>query len=340
MFANLLPSVREIRVPLTVGTFYLTAIFVLVCGIARLAHVDIDPLKYVEPFVKTFSAVIFASLVAFLAYIIGMLIPSPGPMHRRKLYRLSKTMVLVLRYLTFSNYGSIRKEIKELWENKKPAPARISNETLTSAVEYFESHTPEMRKATYENDLTRIVGASLAKSMASMREQLLKAVLNTQKSYNPVIDQQLERIKLHSARLQAKNEGLFNSYERAEAEASFRFGLVYPFAVLCAFSVPFLWSYIGAPSLALAIVALVICPTLAYRGRTKEIEANDAIVLSIIIGDIEPHGKKPEQPAEEPQKEEEPKADEKKEEEAKEEATDDAGFKADNEPASPSEEQH
>lgn len=289
---------------------------------------------------KTFSAVIFASLVAFLAYILGMLIPSPSPTHRRKLYRLSKTAVLVLLYLTFWNYGRIRKEIKELWENKKPAPARVSNETLTAAAEYFENYKPELRKASYQNDITSVVSSALYKSIATIREQLLSSLLSTRKSYDPVIDQQLERVNLHSARLQAKNEGLFNSYERAEAEASFRFGLFYPFAVLCAFSVPFLWSYIGAPSLVLAVVALVICPTLAFRGRTKEIEANDAIVLSIIIGDIEPHGKKPEQPVEDPQKGDEPKAEAKEEEKEKEEATDDAGFKADDEAASPPAEQH
>ncbi|SDH22819.1 hypothetical protein [Microbacterium pygmaeum] len=96
-------------------------------------------------------------------------------------------------------------------------------------------------------------------------------------------ERMVDEVPLVATRLLADNRDLFDRYDRADAEAAFRFAVVLPLNVICVASAWRMelewWGYLVA-----AGVGLLLSAVLLLEGARKRMESNDAIYQAVFAG--------------------------------------------------------
>ena len=285
MLANLLPGVRELRVPFTTGAIYLLSLYILLFGILRLMHFELDMMVWIAPYVDTFGAPVLLSVLGFVAYLVGILMPQSSEGMRIKLYKAAYAGYILTFRLRFWKWRNLKESLLKEFRN----PAHLSpliQENLENYVTGYKRDKPDSRPL-----LIPGIEGLFADSLQPLRDKLLSAGQSIRGQQGEEINKLIHEGRIYAARVQVKNAGLYNAYDRSEAEASFRYGLIGPIVALFIGTGVLIWSYVHLITLLLLVPLLIIVAVLAIRGREKQVESNDAVILSILIGDIDPYEK-------------------------------------------------
>lgn len=284
MLANLLPGVRELRVPFATGAIYLLSLYILLFGILRFMQVELDVVAWIAPYIDTYGTAVLLSVLGFVAYIIGILMPQPSEGMRIKLYRAAYCgyiLTYMLRFWKWKNLKELTKELK--------SPAHLSpliQQNLENYVIGYKRKEPNTQPL-----LIPGVEGLFEDSFQNLRDKLRSAEKSLRGQQGEEINKLIHEGRIYAARVQVKNAGLYNAYDRSEAEASFRYGLIGPIVALFVGTGVLMWSYMHLTTLFLLVPLLIIVAVLAIRGREKQVESNDAVILSVLIGDIDPYDK-------------------------------------------------
>lgn len=279
MLSSLLPGLRDLRTPLTVGFLWLTSLWVVFGPQIPSSTSAADGLA-LELFrlAGAFGAPILLAASTFAAYIIGLM-----------------TSWLHLDWLRGTNVASRR-----LWFGLS-YPGRLSE---TTRADLYGVSRPIVDKAIetdistedFKTQLNR--GARSSLIVSSWTSSISVPPVEDWHSYEVqarqhVVDQAIAEAALTAVRLHAKFSQLWDEYDRAKAEAEFRRGIAIPLAVLIAVTglavsdraAPF--SFLGwLPFFLSIVVAFVVAVSLQYFSWLKEFESNENVLQSVVSGEI------------------------------------------------------
>ena len=277
MLSSLLPGLRDLRTPLTVGFLWLTSLWVLFGPAIPHSSAEADGVA-LELFRLTdaFGAPILLAASTFAAYIIGLM-----------------TSWLHLDWLR--GIGS-----RKLWFGLS-YPGRLSEATR---IDLYAVSRPIVDKAIeqeisteeFKSQLTR--GARASNVISSWASSIPDPPAENWQAYEAqarqqVVDRAIAEVVLTAVRLHATVSQLWDEYDRAKAEAEFRRGIAIPLAVVIAVTgfalsdrgAPF--SFVGyVPSLVSLILAFVVALSLQHFSWLKEFESNENVLQSVVSGEI------------------------------------------------------
>ena len=287
MLSSLLPGLRDLRTPLTVGFLWLTSLWVLFGSRIPSSTAEADGLAH-ELFRLTgaFGAPILLAASTFAAYIIGLMtswlhIGGPrstgerrtadhdeddgglwyGLTHPRRLSEATRT-ALYARARTIVARAIEHEISTEEFQSQLKRGARAS-----SVISSWASSIPDPPAESWEN------------YAAEARQQ--------------AVDQAIAEVALTAVRLHATFSQLWDEYDRAKAETEFRRGIAIPLAVLVGLigfalsdrTVPF--SFLGWLPFVVSVVAgCVLAVSLQYFSWQKEFESNENVLSSVVTAAI------------------------------------------------------
>lgn len=254
MLASLLPGLRDLRVPLATGFLWLVVLWLLTYP-AIPTHDEASGLaEELYEVLGAFGPAALLAVITFVAYIIGILLARPGT-------------VLVHALL-----GLVGARGPRLSASSRIESQQLANRTATEMVQAGVELPREIDEPQSHSE-SRDERRDRSDSEVEARE--------AQASIARALSKRMEgEMALVAIRLLADNRDLFDRYDRAEAEASFRFSVSLPLVVISAL-VPWRleldwWGYVLSIGTGAAVAAALL-----FEGARKQMESNDAIFQAV-----------------------------------------------------------
>lgn len=266
MLTSILPGLRDLRVPLASGLLWLVVIWLFVYPMIPTKD---EASGFGAEVYELFGALGGAALlgaVTFVAYILGIVFGKLSSLTKFAAGRLTSNKEALSRASDVQASERATKLVSQLHEKGIPFEL-ISNLLENSDTTEEAAH----KLATLEKDMTHELRAEIAES-------------DVQK----LTDRMFTEIPLVAARLLAKNKDLFDRYDRADAEANFRYAVIIPMTLIVLLvvirtnllaTIPWLAVFIIVATLGFAFL-------IARDAYLKERESNDAIYQAVFIGEV------------------------------------------------------
>ncbi len=260
MLANLLPGLRDLRVPLSIGLLWLTAIWLLVYPVVPSESTATGLIAHVYEVFGFFGATVAAGAVSFVAYLIGILQAQLQDMllpvargGRGRVGTLSPASRVEAQRL-------VDRTVQRLLSARLPLPRDPDDRRM----DVFESY--------------------VAKEGSDLDERFSDLQIGEATTY--LFRRLLEEVPLVATRLLANNRDLFDRYDRADAESRFRLGIAVPLLIVSGLIAYRLnlptWGWLIALVAAAIVIALIV-----RDGFQKRMESNDAIFQAVFVGEVQ-----------------------------------------------------
>jgi hypothetical protein len=254
MLASLLPGLRDLRVPLATGFLWLVVLWLLTYPVIPTQDEASGLAAEVYEALEVFGPAALIAGITFVAYIVGILLARPGNLTIQALLRLAGKSGPRLS-------SSSRIESLQLASRTAAEMVRVGAELpgeLTEEQIYFEG-----------SDDRRIGSRSAQEAHESF--------MSIARALSERMDGE---IALVATRLLADSRDLFDRYDRAEAEAAFRFSIALPLVAISAL-VPWRlelewWGYGLCAGIGVSVAAALL-----IEGARKQMESNDAIFQAV-----------------------------------------------------------
>ena len=261
VLASLLPGLRDLRVPLSAGFMWLVVLWLIFYQAIPTQDEASGLAAEVYAVMGAFGPAALTAAVSFIAYLIGILIAPLTTNVVRLIYEeLWKAAALtdVGRPVSFSTFV----EAKDL--------------AATTARETFEADLEPIGFLPTSEDMT------LWEMQPEEERKRRKSAAMADHFQRGMSDD----IPLVATRLLAHNRELFDRYDRAHAEASFRFTITVPLIVVSVLvplrvGLPW-WGYLISIATGALVSALLI-----WDGGRKLRESNDAIYQAVFVEEVQ-----------------------------------------------------
>ncbi|MGI9823955.1 hypothetical protein [Agromyces sp. Marseille-Q5079] len=262
MLTSLLPGLRDLRVPLATGFLWLVVLWLLFYPSIPTQQEAVGFAAEVYRTLGAFGPAALVTVAGFVAYVIGILLVRPWSAALRALLRLLRGWSPEPALSPSSDLAA------------RQLSLRTANELIRAKV--YLPYAPEDE---YDGSFVgRFPGDEDDPATDGPRQR---------EYISRTLRKRMQRdIPLVATRLLADNRELFDRYDRADAEAAFRYSISLPILVVSVL-VPWRlgvewWGYVICIGLGL-IVAIV----LIFEGYKKQVESNDAIYQAVFVGKVE-----------------------------------------------------
>lgn len=266
MLTSILPGLRDLRVPLASGFLWLVVIWLFVYPMIPTKDAARGFGAEVYELFEALGGAALLAAVTFVAYILGIVFGKLSFLTRFVAGRLTSSKRALSRASEIQASERAAKLVGQLHE--KGIPLELISNLLENSDTTEEA---AQALATLEKDMSQELRAQIAES-------------DVQK----LTDRMFGEIPLVAARLLAKNKDLFDRYDRADAEANFRYAVIIPMLLIVLLVVIRTNLLAGIPWLAVFIIVstLVFAFLIARDAYLKERESNDAIYQAVFIGEV------------------------------------------------------
>lgn len=262
MLASILPGLRDLRVPLATGFLWLVVLWLIVYPIIPTQK---DAAGFVAEIYELFGALGSATLLAvmsFIAYLVGIVLG--------KLAFIPK----IAATIAFASRSAV------------PLPGvPLSDASRRQAYELAErTIRQQAARGVQTNTIAETV---LQQGITRTSARLADPEFAISDIERRLFFQMYFEVPLVAVRLLAKQKELFDRYDRADAEANFRYAIVVPLVAiigLLAWRVPSpsIWLTIG-----LIVAALIFIVFVVRDAYLKQRESNDAIFQSVFVKEVQ-----------------------------------------------------
>lgn len=275
MLANILPGLRDLRTPLAVGFMWLFAVWLVIYPYIPTQEEASGPIAEFYRLFGAFEGAALVAVVTFAAYLVGVVMEPISvlprmvghllfargmmlPAYRRDYVVLSAPIMADAK--SFSSYLASR---------LVAAPDTPERRKIFRILGYIGDPPP--RYEFYETPPPR---PQISEHMV-LAERILVNMHST--------------VRVAAGRLQVTKSELFNPYDRATAEASFRYGVIIPLLALAALG---MWRFapyasgwwIYAIYWSLVIGVLFVLLDAAFR---KHRDSNDAVYTAVFLEQVQ-----------------------------------------------------
>ncbi|GAB2447599.1 hypothetical protein HD599_001633 [Conyzicola lurida] len=251
MLASLLPGFRDLRVPLATGFLWLVVVWLATYPVIPTLDEASGLAEEVYRILGALGPAALVAVLSFVAYIIGVLLVRPGTAIVQFLLRVVPTSG---RRLSMASSIESRQLARKVALNMVRAGVSLPPE-LSEMQPYVERRGMREESDLSENELVSRIAATLTTQMYM-------------------------EISLVATRLLADSRDLFDRYDRAEAEAAFRFGVALPLVAISAL-LPWRLDLDGWGFAVIIAVGFLVAGALILEGTRKQIESNDAIFQAV-----------------------------------------------------------
>lgn len=268
MLASILPGLRDLRVPLASGFLWLVVVWLLAHQWIPTKDEADGLAAEVYTVFGAFGSAALIAVTSFVAYIVGILIARP-----------TSWIVVTFAELITPRSSTIGPSLLA-----GRTPRFISRATEAEALQLAERMSDEMISAGLGAGSAS--SADIYEELFSNDERRLGTTQSRSASVAQIYEAMRREIPLVATRLLANNRELFDRYDRADAEASFRFAIAIPiFAIACIGSIT-----LGLPWWGICIstlAGLAVAGLIAADGSRKRREANDAIFQAVFVNEVQ-----------------------------------------------------
>jgi hypothetical protein len=251
MLASLLPGFRDLRVPLATGFLWLVVVWLATYPVIPTLDEAEGLTKEVYRILGALGPAALVATLSFIAYIVGILLVRPGSAIAQFLIRVVPASG---RRLSMASRIESRQLALKVASNMVRAGVSLPRE-LDEMQPYVERRGMSDDSDLSEDELVSRIAATLTGQM-------------------------YREISLVATRLLADSRDLFDRYDRAEAEAAFRFGVALPLVAISAL-LPWRLELDGWGFAGFVTVGLLVAGGLLLEGTRKQIESNDAIFQAV-----------------------------------------------------------
>lgn len=240
--------------PLATGFLWLAVLWLVTYSIIPTRAEASGLAAEVYTLIGAFGPAALLAVISFMAYVLGILLSRPGT-------------AIVESLLGISSTNGPR-----LSASSRIQSRQLADRTASAMVQAGVSPPKDDGESAMLTNPLAIEYESSASELAQVESQVVIA--------RQLGEQMNGEIGLVATRLLAENRDLFDRYDRAEAEASFRFSICAPLLVFSAL-VPWRleldwWGYILSVG-----VGIGVCIALVIEGARKQMESNDAIFQAV-----------------------------------------------------------
>lgn len=246
--ASLLPGLRDLRVPLAAGFLWLLVLWQMFYQIIPTEKLAVGLVAEIYRLTSAFGPAALTAGISFVAYLIGILVA--------------------------------------------PASTRFGEKVARAILLDPSPHSTEpVSISTYEQAMQLAQATSARAERAGVELSIEGDVIMPMRNFRPLrgsaalLALMQEEIPLVATRLLAHNRELFDRYDRADAEAAFRFVIFLPLLITSILiplrlGLPW-WGYLISISAGLTIAVLLL-----IDGYRKQVESNDAVYQAVFIGEV------------------------------------------------------
>ena len=263
MLASLLPGLRDVRVPLTAGFMWLVVLWTVFYELIPAQNEATGVAAEIYQVLGAFGPAALTAAITFVAYVLGILI---APLTE---YLVRGSAEAVVRAVT-GRYGL------------------LSRSTRVQAIALAEKTLDAVRDSRGPSRTRKSSGdAAKDSDIQSTSDEGSYDLRHLAKPRSEILEWEMfDDVPLVATRLLAHNRELFDRYDRARAEAAFRFVLVLPLLVMSVliplrFGAPW-WGYLVS-----ILAGIVVAVFLIVDGLNKQVESNDAIYQAVFVGEAQ-----------------------------------------------------
>jgi hypothetical protein len=271
MFATLLPGIRYVRTPLTVGYMWFLVLWLAIGYQLPTASRASGALADIYRIGHAVSPTGTAVAVSVAAYVVGiLLVPLSFRVIRVSGAALRRTAAAILTP-GHHRYVSTQSVLKNVVAERLSARF-CSDEAFRSAVLDAAEAMPNDGDA-LPRDRSKLEKLALSNGYA--RYQLVVETVNL----SPLVEDLMDDLSYIAQRLHSRNADVYEDYNRLQAEADFRLAIFFPiaslFGVLAVRWQPLWW------------IATAASFTLLYVGVTSRVEAEEMLGMAMAAGRVD-----------------------------------------------------